>query len=110
MRSGFQTSLIYFQSANRPKNLIRDSSFRSECQTHLVDRHVLVVLLQVLPVLGDLNGLTIENTNRDVLAVKLNRTVSRRNPSFERRFSVIAERYPHVSSFERLDGDPVLFT
>jgi hypothetical protein len=44
-----------------------------------------------------------------VLTAKFNRTISRRDPSFERCFSVIAERHPHVSSFERLDGDSILF-
>ena len=75
----------------------------------LIDRHVLVVLLQRLSVFGDLNGFRIEDPNRHVLTAKFNRTISRRDPSFERCFCLIAERYPHVSSFERLDGDSILF-
>ena len=75
----------------------------------LIDCHVLVVLLQLLSVLGDLNGFRIEDPNRHVLTAKFNRTIRRRDPSFERGFSVIAEGHPHVSSFERLDGDSILF-
>ena len=44
-----------------------------------------------------------------MLTMKFNRTISRGDPSFERGFSVIAERYPYVSSFERLDRDSILF-
>ena len=75
----------------------------------LIDRHVLVVFLQHLSVLGDLNGFGIEDPNRHVLTAKFNRTISRRDPSFKRGFSVIAERYPYVSSFERLDRNSILF-
>src|SRR5215208_6961137 len=78
-------------------------------RARLVDRHVLVVFLQRLPVFCDLNGFRIEDPNRHVLTVKFNRTISRGNPSFERSLSVVAERYPHVRSFERLDGDSILF-
>src|SRR5205809_2491305 len=74
-----------------------------------VDRHVLVVFLQSLSVFCDLNGFRIKNPNRHVLTVKFNRTISRGDPSFERSLSVVAECYPHVSSFERLDGDSILF-
>src|SRR5260370_568351 len=74
-----------------------------------VDRHVLVVFLQRLSVFGDLNGFRIEDPNRHVLTAKFNRTISRGDPSFERSLSVVANRYPHVSSFERLDGDSILF-
>ena len=79
------------------------------CALRSVDRHVLVVFLQRLSVFGDLNGFRIEDPNRHVLTAKFNRTISRRDPSFERSFSVVAECYPHVSSFERLDGDSILF-
>ena len=75
----------------------------------LIDRHVLVVFLQRLSVLGDLNGFRIEDPNRHMLAAKFNRTISRRDPSFESSLSVVAECYPNVSSFERLDGDSILF-
>ena len=75
----------------------------------LIDRHVLVVFLQHLSVLGDLNGFGIEDPNRHVLTAKFNRTISRGDPSFERSLSVVADCYPHVSSFERLDGDSILF-
>jgi hypothetical protein len=44
-----------------------------------------------------------------MLTAKFNRTISGRDPSFERSLSVVAECYPHVSSFERLDGDSILF-
>ena len=75
----------------------------------LIDRHVLVVFLKRLSVFGDLNGFRIEDPNRHMLTAKFNRTISRRDPSFVRSFSVVAECYPHVSSFERLDGDSILF-
>ena len=52
----------------------------------LVHRHVLVVLLQLLSVLGDLNGFGIEDANRYMLATKFNRTIRRRDPSFEQPF------------------------
>src|SRR5207249_10629806 len=74
----------------------------------LVDRHVLVVLLQRLAVFGERDGFRIENSNRDMLAAKFNRTVSRGNPSLERGFSIIAHCYPHVSSFERANGHAIL--
>jgi hypothetical protein len=44
-----------------------------------------------------------------VVTAKFNRTISGGDPSFERGLSVIAERHPHIGSFERLDGDPILF-
>src|SRR6266487_3854605 len=94
-------------NAQRPIVCLRRSAL-SVCFA-LIDCHVLVVLLQLLSVLGDLNGFRIEDANRHVLTAKFNRTIRRRDPSFERGFSVIAEGHPHVSSFERLDCDSILF-
>src|SRR4029077_10060573 len=74
-----------------------------------VDRHVLIVFLQRLSVLSDLNRFGIKDPNRHVLTAKFHRTISRGDPTFEGGFSVVAERYPYVSSFERLDGDAILF-
>jgi hypothetical protein len=76
----------------------------------LIDRYVLVVLLQFLPVLGDLDRFRIEDANGYVFTLKFNRAIRRRDPSFERSLSFVAERYPNVRSFERLDGDSILVT
>ena len=84
---------------------LQTSSWRARS----VDRHVLIVLLQRLAVLSDRDGFRIEHPNRYVLAAKFNRTVSRGNPSFERGFPIIAYRHPHVRSFERPNGHPILF-
>src|SRR5215475_16211490 len=107
MRPGFQTPLIYVQLANWPKTNPSFYRFAQYDRLTSVDRHVLVVLLKILSVLGDFNGFRIEDANRHVLTAKFNRTISRRDPSFEGSFSVVAERYPHVSSFERLNGDSI---
>ena len=74
----------------------------------LVDGHVLIVLLQLLSVLGDLDGFRIENANRYVFTAEFNCAIRRGDPSLERSLSLVAERNPHVSSFERLDGDSIL--
>src|SRR5713101_6048011 len=110
MRPGFQTSLIHFRRADRlRKNDLNFSASPRMTDLLLIHRHVLVVFLQRLSVFGDLNGLRIENPNRHMLTAKFNRTINWRDPSFERSLSVVAECYPHVSSFERLDGDSILF-
>ena len=113
--------IFYPETSNveRPTSNAKLSAFGVECWALSVrcffllglsvDRHVLVVLLQFLSVLGDLNGFRIEDPNRYVLTAKFNWTISWRDPSFECGFSVVAERYPHVSSLERLDGDSILF-
>jgi len=68
-----------------------------------------IVLLQRLAVFGDGDSFTIENPNRDALTAKLNRTISRGNPSFKRGFPIIAYRYLHIRSFERPYGHSILF-
>src|SRR6266487_4340929 len=81
-----------------------------ELTTSLIDRHVFVVLFQRFAVFRDLNGVRIQNTNRDVLAAKFNRTVSRRNPALERGLALfITHNNPHVRSFEWANSDAILF-
>src|SRR2546430_11150001 len=81
-----------------------------ELTTSSIDRHVFVVLFQRFAVFRDLNGVRIQNTNRDVLAAKFNRTVSRRNPALERGLPVrIAHSHPNVGSFQRANSDSILF-
>ena len=76
----------------------------------LIERHVCVAVFQRLAVFRDLNGLGIENTNRDVLAAKFNRAVSRRNPTLERRLALlITHSDPHVGSFKWANSDAILF-
>ena len=104
-----ETSPIYFRSAHRHKNPSEILRFAQNDSLISVDRHVLIVLLQRLAVFGDGDGFTIKNPNRDALAAKLNRTIGRGNPSFERGFSVIAHRYSDISSLERPYGHSILF-
>ena len=103
-----ETSLIYFRLRIARRTRSEILRFAQNDRLTLIDRHVLVVLLQRLSVLGDLNGFRIEDPNRHVLTAKFNRAISRRDPSFERCFCLVAERHSHVSSFDRLDGDSVL--
>src|SRR6266480_2857167 len=81
-----------------------------ELTTSLIDRHVFVVLFQRFAVFRDLNGVRIQNPNRNVLAAKFNRTVSRRNPALERGLALfITHNNPHVRSFEWANSDAILF-
>jgi len=75
-----------------------------------VHRYVFVACFQRLAILRDLNGVRIENTNRDMLTAKLNGAVSRRNPPLERGLPFrVTHSHPNVGSFERANGDPILF-
>src|SRR5262249_32917585 len=96
-------------NAQGPNCLPSSSSWALSVCFALIDCHVLVVLLQLLSVLSDLNGFRIEDANRYGLTLKFNRNIRRRDPSFKRGLSVIAEGHPHVGSFERLDCDSILF-
>ena len=49
----------------------------------LINRHVLVVVFQRLSIFCDLNGVRIENANRDMFAAKFHGTICWRNPAFE---------------------------
>src|SRR6266403_5428702 len=76
----------------------------------LIHRHVLIAHFQRLAVFRDLNGVRIENTNRDMLTAKLNGAVSRRNPPFESGLPFrVAHSHPNVGSFERANSDAILF-
>ena len=75
-----------------------------------VHRYVFVARFERLAVFRDLNGVRIENTNRDMLTAKLNGAVSRRNPPLESGLPFrVAHSDSHVSSFEWANGDPILF-
>ncbi len=49
----------------------------------LLDGHVLIIVLERLPVFIDLNGVAIENAHGDTLPAKFNSAISRRNPALE---------------------------
>src|SRR5213594_3145090 len=81
-----------------------------ELTTSLIDRHVFVVLFQRFAVFRDLNSVRIQNPNRNVLAAKFNRRVSRRNPALERGLALfITHNNPHIRSFEWANSDAILF-
>src|SRR5262249_8534932 len=72
----------------------------------LIHCQVLIAFFQRMAVFRNLNGVRIENSNRDMLAVKFNRAISRRHPTFERGLAVlIAYGDSHVRSFKRVDSD-----
>src|SRR5260370_16720480 len=74
----------------------------------LIDRYLLVVLFQRLTIFRDLNGVAIENADREMLAPKLHRAIGRGNPSFQRGMSApIAALGFQVSSFKRTHRDAI---
>jgi len=75
-----------------------------------VNRYVFVVIFQRLAIFCDLNGIRIENTDRDMLAAEFNGAVSRRNPTFERGISLpVADGHPNVGSLKWANSDAILF-
>jgi len=76
-----------------------------------VNGYVLVAFFKGLAILRDFNGLRIENSNRDVLAAKFNRGVSRRNPALERRVSaLLADSHSDVGPFNWANSNAILFS
>src|SRR5258705_12092388 len=68
-----------------------------EFMTASVNRYVFVVIFQRLAIFCDLNGIRIENADRDMLAAEFNRAVSRRNPTLEGGIPLpIAYGHPNV--------------
>lgn len=75
-----------------------------------VNRYVFVPVFERLAIFGDLNGVGIENTDRDMLAAEFNGAVSRRDPTLERGISLpVADGYPDVGSLKRANSDAILF-
>src|SRR5436190_4552689 len=81
-----------------------------EFMTALVNRYVFVVIFQRLAIFCDLNGVRIENTDRNMLTAEFNSAVSWRNPTLERGTPLpIAYGHPHIRSFEWANSDAILF-
>jgi len=77
----------------------------------LVNCYVLVVVADSLAILLDLNGIRIENANRDMLPAEFDRAVGRRNPALKRRIlAAIIHRDSEVGSLQRANSDTILFT
>jgi len=75
-----------------------------------VNRYVFVVIFQRLAIFCDLNGVRIENTDRNMLTAEFNSAVSWRNPTLERGTPLpIAYGHPHIRSFEWANSDAILF-
>ena len=77
--------------------------------TASVNRYVFVVIFQRFAIFCELNGIRIEDPNRDILTAKFNRTISWGDLLFERCFSVVAYGHPHVGSLEWANSDVILF-
>src|SRR5204862_3394636 len=79
-----------------------------EFMTALVNRYVFVVIFQRLAIFCDLNGVRIENTDRNMLTAEFNSAVSWRNPTLERGTPLpIAYGRPHIRSFEWANSDAI---
>ena len=75
-----------------------------------VNRYVFVVIFQRLAIFCDLNGIGIENTDRDMLTAEFNGAVSWRNPTLERGIPLpVAHGHSHIGSFEWANSDAILF-
>ena len=76
----------------------------------LINRHVFVVVLQRLSILCDLDGIRIENPNRDMLAAEFYRTICRGNPAFEGGTAAfVAHSHLNVGPFKWPNSNAILF-
>ena len=74
----------------------------------LLDGYVRVAICQRFAVLFDLQSITVEDSNGDMLSSKFDCAVVGRNPAFERRADGFVIYYhAHISFLERPDSDAV---
>src|SRR5207237_3934095 len=74
-----------------------------------VNRDVFVVVFQRLSILGDLDGIRIENANRDMFPTKFHRPICGRDPAFKGGTSAfVADRHFYIGSFKWPNSDAIL--
>src|SRR4030095_15121908 len=75
---------------------------------YLIDGYVFVVFFERLTIFHDLNGVTFENTNRDMVTAKFHCAVGWRNPAFEGGlFALIVHCNLNVGSFQWTNSDSI---
>src|SRR6266536_3301676 len=75
---------------------------------YLIDRYVFVILFERLTIFHDLNGVALENANRDMFAAKFYCPVGWRNPAFESgTFALIVYCDLKVGPFKRTNHDAI---